>query len=243
MQEEVDNVQVEVDGGQDVLLGRELLHQQVGVVDDEAAEDQGSGSGHDQLCAVTVEEKPHEACNEEDPQAGKQSCSQFAEVSLGLKRVDCQSSKHSTGQEQGLQHSGVFIEGQCCGHRNCFQQSKYEQQVEVDWMLVSVHGQSQQKNQRAQSRDQNHCRTGVDKLLDGLREHEEGRGGCGQNDLQAQEGVHLPEEVHPYLNTGCSDIRAIVKVVFNGRPGVFFTTHGVTVMWSLGFKVTNAQLQ
>lgn len=57
VQEEVDNVQVEVDGGQDVLLGRELLHQQVGVVDDEATEDQGPGSGHDQLCAVTVEEE------------------------------------------------------------------------------------------------------------------------------------------------------------------------------------------
>lgn len=40
-------------------------------------------------------------------------CSHFAEVSLGLKGVGCQSSKHSTGQEQGLQHSGVFIEGHC----------------------------------------------------------------------------------------------------------------------------------
>jgi len=120
VQEEVDDVQVEVDGGQDVLLGRELLHQQVCVVDDEATEDQGPHSRHDQLSAVAVEEEPHEACDEEDPEAGEQSCSQFTEVSLGLERVDCQSSEHSTGQEQGLQYSGVFIEGQSCGHRNCF---------------------------------------------------------------------------------------------------------------------------
>lgn len=40
-----------------MLLGRELLHQQVGVVDDEAAEDQSSGSSKDQLCAVAVEKK------------------------------------------------------------------------------------------------------------------------------------------------------------------------------------------
>lgn len=57
VQEEVDDVQVEVDGGQDVLLWGQLLHQQVGVVDDEAAEDQGPGAGQDQLCAVAVEEE------------------------------------------------------------------------------------------------------------------------------------------------------------------------------------------
>lgn len=228
VQEEVDDVQVEVDGGQDVFLGGELLHQQVGVIDDETAEDQGSGSGQDQLCAVTVEEEPHEARDDEDPQAGKQSCSQFGEVSLGLEGVGCEPSKHSTRQEQGLQHSGVFVEGQCCGHRNCLQQGKYEQQVEVDRMLVSVHGQGQQEDQRAQSRNQNHSRTGVNEVLDGLREHEEGGGGCGQDDLQAQEGVHLPQEIHPDLDAGCGDISAVVKVVLDGRAGVFFTAHLVS---------------
>lgn len=230
VQEEVDDVQVEVDGGQDVLLGRELLHQQVGVEDDETAEHQSPRSRQDQLCAVTVEEEPHEACNDEDPQAGEQSCSHFAEVSLGLEGVCCQPSKHSTGEEQGLQYGGILIECQSRSDRNSFQQSKYDQQVEVDWMLVSVHGQDQQKNQRAQSRNQNHSRTCMDKLLDGLREHEEGRGGCGQNDLQAQKGVHLPKEVHSYLDTGCSNICAIVEVVFNRRPGVFFTTHLVVLL-------------
>ena len=36
---------------------------------------------------------------------------------------------------------------------------------------------------------------GVDEVLDGLGEHEESGGGRGQNDLQAQEAVHLPQEV------------------------------------------------
>ncbi len=57
VQEEVDDVQVEVDGGQNVLLRGELLHEQVGVVDDETAEDQSPGSSQDQFCAVTVEEE------------------------------------------------------------------------------------------------------------------------------------------------------------------------------------------
>lgn len=57
VQEEVHDVQVEVDGGQDMLLGGELLHQQVGVVDDEAAEDQSPGSSQDQLGTLAVEEE------------------------------------------------------------------------------------------------------------------------------------------------------------------------------------------
>lgn len=55
MQEEVDDVQVEIDWGQNVFLGGELLHQHVGVVDDETAEDERPGPGEQQLCAVTVE--------------------------------------------------------------------------------------------------------------------------------------------------------------------------------------------
>lgn len=57
VQEEVDNVQVEVNGGQDVLLRRELLHQHAGVIDDEATEDQGPSSSQEQTCIVTVEEE------------------------------------------------------------------------------------------------------------------------------------------------------------------------------------------
>lgn len=49
VEEEVDDVQVEVDGGQDVFLGGELLHQQVGVIDDESTEDQSSASSRHQL--------------------------------------------------------------------------------------------------------------------------------------------------------------------------------------------------
>ena len=54
--EEVDDVQVQVDGGQDVLLRGQLVHQKVCVVDDEPAEDQRSGAGEEQLCRLVVEE-------------------------------------------------------------------------------------------------------------------------------------------------------------------------------------------
>lgn len=56
VQEEVDYVQVEVDGGQYVLLGWQLAHQNVCVVDDEAAEEQSAGSSENQLHRVILEE-------------------------------------------------------------------------------------------------------------------------------------------------------------------------------------------
>lgn len=56
VQEEVDDVQVEVDGGQYVLLRWQLAHQNVCVVDDEAAEEQSPSAGEHQLHRVVVEE-------------------------------------------------------------------------------------------------------------------------------------------------------------------------------------------
>ena len=48
----------------------------------------------------------------------------------------------------------------------------------------------------------------MDKVLDGLGEHEEGGGGCGQDDLQAQEAVNLPEEVWSEEDRGGDSITA-----------------------------------
>lgn len=57
MQEEVDNVQVEVYGGQHVLLRGQLVHEEVGVVDDEGAEEESTSPGIHQLQRVVVEEE------------------------------------------------------------------------------------------------------------------------------------------------------------------------------------------
>lgn len=57
VQEQVDYVQVQIDGCQDVFLGGQLMHQQVGIENDEPAEQQSSSPGEDQLHCVVVEEK------------------------------------------------------------------------------------------------------------------------------------------------------------------------------------------
>lgn len=57
MQEQVNDVQVQVDGGQDVLLRGQLVHQQVGVKDDEATEHKGSSTSEHQLHRLIVEKQ------------------------------------------------------------------------------------------------------------------------------------------------------------------------------------------
>lgn len=57
MQEEVNDVQVQVNGGQDVFLRGQLVHQKVGVIDDEATEQQSSCTSKYQLHCVVLEEE------------------------------------------------------------------------------------------------------------------------------------------------------------------------------------------
>lgn len=57
--EEVDEVEVEVDGRKDVLLRRHLVHDHVGVEDDEAAEESGPAHRDDKLGSLAPEEHLH----------------------------------------------------------------------------------------------------------------------------------------------------------------------------------------
>ena len=52
-QEQIYKVEVEVDGSKDVLVGRQLPHQHVGVKDDESTEQQSTTNRDDQLKGFT----------------------------------------------------------------------------------------------------------------------------------------------------------------------------------------------
>lgn len=56
IQEEVDYVQVQIDGRQDMFLWWQLVHQQVCIKNDKPTEEQRSGSSENQLHSVVVDE-------------------------------------------------------------------------------------------------------------------------------------------------------------------------------------------
>lgn len=56
VQEQVDNIQVQVDRSVDVFLGGHLVHDHVGVIDNEEGEEESATDGQSQLYHGTLEE-------------------------------------------------------------------------------------------------------------------------------------------------------------------------------------------
>lgn len=226
--EQVDYIQVQIDGCQDVLLRWQLMHQQVGIENNEPAEQQSSGPSEDQLHCVIVEEKPHKACNDQDPQASKQTGSELAEVSFRLESVGSEAQEHSRCENKGLKHYGVLIKCHRSGYRQRFQQSKSKQQVKIDGVLVTVHSQGKEQDKGPDSRYQYQSGTFVHKVFNGVTEHEKGRYSSGDDNLQWQDGVDLAEEIHPDVDARRRDVRAIIKIILNGWSWILLLIH----VWS-----------
>ena len=83
--EEVDDVQVELDGGQDVLLGAESGHDHLRVHDDEQREEEGPAHRQRRVRQLVAEEDLQEAAEDEDHEPGAEDRVQVGEVTLGLE--------------------------------------------------------------------------------------------------------------------------------------------------------------
>merc|ERR1712241_1628430 len=85
--EKIDNVQVELNGSQDVFLSTESGHDHLGVVYDKEREQQCSSNSHSRVCHLVTHEDLQEATKDEDHQPGGQSSAHVGEVSLGLNTM------------------------------------------------------------------------------------------------------------------------------------------------------------
>ena len=110
--EEVDDVEVELDGGADVLVVGVALDEVVGVVDDEAGEDErGDAAVHHGPRLPQREEDPHEAEEHEDEDGGHQEWPQELEVVALLGRpegVGGEPQHHHHGDHHRLQYDGAL---------------------------------------------------------------------------------------------------------------------------------------
>lgn len=111
-EEQVDNVQIEADGGGDLLLDVVLTHDQLGVDEDVAAEDEGGKAAVDELAGAAVgEEGGHKAEQDESPQAAEQVGHPAGEVILGLAGEGGQEDEDAAREEHGVEHDGGLVEG------------------------------------------------------------------------------------------------------------------------------------
>ena len=85
LDEEVDDVQVELDGRHDVLLRAQSGHDHLRVEDDEEGEEEGAADGHGGIGELAAHEDVHEPSEDEDQQPCVQGSAEVGEVPLGLK--------------------------------------------------------------------------------------------------------------------------------------------------------------
>merc|ERR1719234_2239547 len=83
--EEIDDVEIQLDGRHNVFLRTQSSHNHLSVKDDEEREEESSSHCHCCLCQLAPNEDIHEATKDEDKKASVQCSSDVGEVPLGLE--------------------------------------------------------------------------------------------------------------------------------------------------------------
>ena len=89
LNEEIDNVQVELDGGQDVLFSAEPGHDHLGVHDDEQREEEGASHSQGGVSQLVTHKHLEEPAEDEDQEPGGEGGVHAREVTLGLYKNIC----------------------------------------------------------------------------------------------------------------------------------------------------------
>lgn len=110
-EEEVDDVEVEADGGGDLLLDVVVAQHELGVDEDVAREDEGGEPAVDQLGRAAVgEERGHEAEQDQAPQAAEQVRHPRREVVLRLAGEQREEHEDPARQDHGVQDDAGLVE-------------------------------------------------------------------------------------------------------------------------------------
>lgn len=120
-EEEVDDVQIQRDGGSNFLLHVIMSHDQLRVHENVPAEDERRNPPIYQLSrAVVREESRHEPEKNQSPQSSKQIWHPRSKVVLSLTRKQSQCNENTRGEDEGLEHNFGFIERYYDGNGVCF---------------------------------------------------------------------------------------------------------------------------
>jgi len=155
LDEEVDDVQIELDGGHDVLLGTQTGHDHLGVVNDEQGEEKGSPHCHGCVCQLVPEEDLKKPSQDQNEQAGVEDSPHIGEIPLSLEGEGSETNDHRSGEEECLDDNALVKE--CDQHSNSvsFYNSEGSEEDQVDGGLLPLDVESNQKsNGKKKSRQQ-----------------------------------------------------------------------------------------
>jgi len=135
--EEVDNVQIDVQSGKDVLLGAEGVlvlapHHQLCVVDNVKREDEGAHRSISNHCPLCLGQESHnDPSDDENYQNSAEHTSTDSEVNLSLESKDGQGEGDTSCDSDSNQYSIHIIEGGDGAQHDSFAKGEYTQEDEV----------------------------------------------------------------------------------------------------------------
>lgn len=131
-EEQVDNVEVQADGGRNLLLDVVLTHNHLRIDENVGAKDEGRETAVDELAGRAVgEEHGHEAKEDETPQGAKEVGHPRGEVVLCLAGKERQEDKDTAGQDDGVEDYGRLVKGDDDGDGVGFGKGEEREEEEV----------------------------------------------------------------------------------------------------------------
>eukprot|EP00310_Coccolithus_braarudii_P022404 CAMPEP_0183332056 /NCGR_PEP_ID=MMETSP0164_2-20130417/1307_1 /TAXON_ID=221442 /ORGANISM="Coccolithus pelagicus ssp braarudi, Strain PLY182g" /LENGTH=185 /DNA_ID=CAMNT_0025500693 /DNA_START=351 /DNA_END=908 /DNA_ORIENTATION=- len=152
-EEEVDDVQVQIDCGLDVVVGRHIVDNLRRIVEDVAGKEDSANQRVDQSSAGSkVEEHVQDAPKEEDAEDSEKATAEPREILLGDQHVCGERAEDNGGEQHCLKHdkpkSSLIVHG--ADHSDCVSlaQSKPAEQEEVRRVRALVAVESDEKANR-----------------------------------------------------------------------------------------------
>merc|ERR1719234_2455536 len=210
--EEIDDVEVQLDGRHNVFLGTQSGHNHLSVKDDEEREEESSSHCHCCLCQLTPNEDIHEATKDEDKKASVQCSSDVGEVPLGLEGEGGQADNHGSSQEECLNNNGLVKEGDQNSNSVCLNHSESSKEDEVDGSLLALDMEGNKETHGEEKGREKHPGVALHRLLHSRGEQQDRTyyGGYGQ--LDCQEPIHLPHETKSDVLACPSNVVVVAEV-------------------------------
>merc|ERR1712026_248316 len=170
--EQIDDVQIELDGGQDVFLCTESGHDHLGIVDDEEGEEESSSHCHGGVSQLIAEEYLEESSKDENHQAGGEDSAHVGEVSLSLECKCCEAKDHCSSEEEGLDDDTLIKEGNQNSDSVSLNHGEASQEDQVDGSFLPLDVESDEETDGQEKCRKQESWPSLDKLLHSRSEKE-----------------------------------------------------------------------
>lgn len=188
-----------------------MAHDQLGVDEDVAAENQGCDAAVDELDgAAAGEEGGHEAEDDQHPQRAEEVGHPGCEVVFCLAGEEGQGDEDAEGEQQGLHDDAGVVEGGDDADGVGFERGEAGQEGEVGRVGFALPVGQEHEADGAEEGEPHHPAVGLDPGLVGRAVHACHTEGGGEEELCGEDGVDFADKGHADWEGGFGDGGAVL---------------------------------